>query len=50
MENTEIVAASAADVDAILEIICARMDWMDQKGLFQWNATDYLTCPCCFIK
>ena len=44
MENTEIVAASAADVDAILEIICARMDWMDQKGLFQWNATDYLTC------
>ena len=40
----EFSAASAADVDVILDMICARMAWMDERGLRQWNATDYFGC------
>ena len=44
METEEIYAAGTADVDAILQIISARIAWMDEKGLSQWNDTDYLAC------
>lgn len=36
--------AEARDVDAIIEIIQGRIDWMDETGLEQWNKTDYMTC------
>lgn len=41
---TEFSVASLADTDAILDMIRERIAWMDEKGLKQWNVTDYLTC------
>lgn len=36
--------AVLADLDAIIDIIQKRIDWMDAVGLEQWNKTDYMTC------
>lgn len=33
--------ATLQDVDAIIELVQKRIDWMDVKGLHQWNKTDY---------
>ena len=30
------------DLSSILEIIQKRIVWMDEKGLYQWNKTDYM--------
>ena len=32
------------DVPAIMDLLQRRIDWMDEKGLYQWNKTGYLTC------
>lgn len=42
MSERKVRRATAADVDAILEIIRERMAWMDEQGLEQWNCTEYL--------
>lgn len=34
--------ATSADIDGILRLIRARMDWMDAVGIRQWNFTRYL--------
>ena len=34
--------AASADVPAVLELIRARIRWMDEQGLRQWNVTRYL--------
>ena len=36
--------AREEDVPAIMELLQRRIDWMDEKGLYQWNKTGYLTC------
>lgn len=33
--------ATLLDVDAIMALVQLRIDWMNQKGLHQWNETDY---------
>ena len=33
--------AALRDVDAIIELVQQRIDWMDAMGLHQWNETDY---------
>lgn len=33
--------ASLNDVDAIIHLVQLRIDWMNDKGLHQWNETDY---------
>ncbi|MBR4868464.1 MAG: GNAT family N-acetyltransferase [Clostridia bacterium] len=30
------------DVPSIMDLLQIRIDWMDEKGLYQWNKTDYL--------
>lgn len=37
-----ITLATANHLTAILEILQQRIDWMDIKGLYQWNKTDYM--------
>ena len=34
--------ATARDIPAILDLLKLRIDWMDEKNLYQWNKTDYL--------
>ncbi len=34
--------ALVEDVSAIMSLLQKRIDWMDEKGLYQWNKTDYL--------
>lgn len=41
---TEFSVASLGDTDAILDMIRERIAWMDEKGLKQWNVTNYLDC------
>ena len=36
--------AREEDVPAIMALLQRRIDWMDEKGLYQWNKTGYLTC------
>lgn len=36
--------AGEEDVPAIIDLLQRRIDWMDEKGLYQWNKTGYLTC------
>lgn len=36
--------AREADVPAIMDLLQRRIHWMDEKGLYQWNKTGYLTC------
>ena len=31
-----------SDVPDIMDLLQIRIDWMDEKGLYQWNKTDYL--------
>jgi GNAT superfamily N-acetyltransferase len=38
----EIRKAKRGDIPAILELLQLRIQWMDEKGLYQWNKTDYL--------
>ncbi|MBR1783885.1 MAG: hypothetical protein IJ760_00395 [Bacteroidales bacterium] len=33
--------AALADVDRIMQLVQSRIDWMNLKGLHQWNETDY---------
>lgn len=35
-------AAGPEDVDDIIGIIQERIDWMDEKNLYQWNRTNYM--------
>lgn len=35
-------AAEPEDVDDIIGIIQERIDWMDEKNLYQWNRTNYM--------
>lgn len=39
-----ILPAREEDVPAIMALLQQRIDWMDEKGLYQWNKTGYLTC------
>ncbi|MDY3869508.1 MAG: HAD-IA family hydrolase [Pyramidobacter sp.] len=34
--------AGRRDVPAVFRLICARIDWMNRRGIRQWNTTDYL--------
>lgn len=34
--------ASLKDAKEVFELIKQRIEWMDQKGIHQWNTTDYL--------
>ena len=34
--------ATPSQLSAILNILQQRIDWMDRKGLYQWNKTDYM--------
>lgn len=36
--------AREEDVPAVMALLQRRIDWMDEKGLYQWNKTGYLTC------
>ncbi len=36
--------AREEDIPAIMDLLQRRIDWMDEKGLYQWNKTGYLTC------
>ena len=42
--SSAILPAREEDVPAIMALLQQRIDWMDEKGLYQWNKTDYLTC------
>lgn len=35
--------AGEDDVEAIFSLYEKRVRWMDEKGIYQWNATDYLS-------
>lgn len=35
--------AVLGDVSTILALLQKRIDWMDERGLYQWNKTAYLT-------
>ena len=35
--------AKESDIPAVLSLIATRVHWMDEVGIQQWNATDYLT-------
>ncbi len=37
-----ITVANHSHLPAILSILQQRIDWMDDKGLYQWNKTDYM--------
>ena len=37
-----VMPATVNQLSAILDIVQQRIDWMDQKGLYQWNKTDYM--------
>lgn len=37
-----ITLAKEAKLPAILDVIQQRIEWMDEKGLYQWNKTDYM--------
>ena len=39
-----ILPAKEEDVPAIMALLQQRIDWMAEKGLYQWNKTEYLTC------
>ncbi|MBR6547961.1 MAG: GNAT family N-acetyltransferase [Clostridia bacterium] len=34
--------ATNDDISAIIDLLSLRIRWMDDKGLYQWNKTDYL--------
>lgn len=34
--------ADSSDLNSVYEIIKKRVNWMEEKGLKQWNCTDYL--------
>lgn len=36
--------ASPADLPRVFELIDSRIRWMDEKGIRQWNVTDYWGC------
>lgn len=36
--------ASSADLPRVYQLIDARIRWMDEKGIRQWNVTDYWGC------
>ena len=36
--------AEAHEVPAVFDLIMARVRWMDEKGIRQWNVTDYAGC------
>ena len=36
--------ARADEVPAVFELIMARVRWMDEAGIRQWNVTDYAAC------
>ena len=49
MGSREMRRAVLGDVPTILALLQKRIDWMDEKGLYQWNKTAYLTvypAPC----
>ncbi len=37
-----VTVATANHLPAILDLIQKRIEWMDEKGLYQWNKTDYM--------
>ena len=43
MMSKEMRQAVLEDVPTILALLQKRIDWMDEKGLCQWNKTAYLT-------
>ena len=43
MEEWQFMQALPQDLNAILGLIRQRIAWMDQKGLEQWNKTDYFS-------
>ena len=43
MMSKEMRQAVLEDVPTILALLQKRIDWMDEKGLYQWNKTAYLT-------
>ena len=42
--SSAIRPAREEDVPAVMALLQRRIDWMDEKGLYQWNKTGYLTC------
>lgn len=36
--------AEKHEVSAVFELIMSRVRWMDEKGIRQWNVTDYAGC------
>ncbi len=34
--------AENRDLEDIIKLICKRIEWMDERGLHQWNETNYL--------
>lgn len=41
--------ARLQDVEAIMRLVQRRIDWMDERGLHQWNETDYFgRYPCAY--
>lgn len=43
MMSKEMRQAVLEDIPTILALLQKRIDWMDEKGLYQWNKTAYLT-------
>ena len=43
MMSKKMRQAVLEDVPTILALLQKRIDWMDEKGLYQWNRTAYLT-------
>lgn len=41
MENLRLVKAVPEDLQAVCDIVQERIDWMNEKGIRQWNVTDY---------
>lgn len=44
MEQYIFELAQYGDIKDILSLIKLRIKWMDEKGIEQWNKTDYLNC------
>ena len=44
MEHFTFRRAEEHEVDEVFELIMARVRWMDEVGIRQWNVTDYAGC------
>ena len=42
MYDVVFCTAENRDLEDIIKLICKRIEWMDERGLHQWNETNYL--------